>query len=229
MKPISEVIAITAQVTEKNLPSRNRNVQSEYRKQQMVHATLDCIDRYGLSQTTLANIAKTAGVSQGNLIFHFQNKENLLNQALLAHNKEYTTNWQTAFESAQKNPIAQLCAIIQAAFKPIVCNRKKISVWYAFWGESRSIPWYLEVCGRQNKEFSGTLLTICQQFDDSALSPESAATSIEAMIDGLWQSFIIGPRGFTRQQALATMFELVKVIYPNETRYIDSVLTEYLI
>ena len=67
-------------VTSKNFASRNRRHQSEFRKRQLIEATLDCIDRLGISQTTLAQIAERAGVSQGNVIFHFQNKETLLEQ-----------------------------------------------------------------------------------------------------------------------------------------------------
>ena len=71
-----------ATVTEKNFASRNRKKQSEFRKQQLIDATIVCIDRRGLSQTTLAKIAERAGLSQGNVVFHFQSKEALLEQTL---------------------------------------------------------------------------------------------------------------------------------------------------
>ena len=44
-------------VTAKNFASRNRKSQSEFRKKQLIEATIDCIDRLGISQTTLARIA----------------------------------------------------------------------------------------------------------------------------------------------------------------------------
>ena len=72
---------MSSQVTVKNFASRNRRNQSEFRKHQLIEATMDCIDRLGLSQTTLARIAERAGISQGNVVFHFHNKE-----ALLDHN-----------------------------------------------------------------------------------------------------------------------------------------------
>ncbi len=223
---------IATQVTEKNLPSRNRGVRSEYRKQQIIQATLGCIDKLGLSQTTLASIATAAGISQGNLVFHFQTKENLLNQALQAHGREYTNCWQQALAEAQNQPTAQLCAIIQAPFKAHICNHKKISVWYAFWGESRSRPKYKQVCGQQDQAFSQALLLICQQVEkisNSTLSAETAAVSIEAIIDGLWQSVLIGPSGFSRKRAVATMFELIKVIYPDQINNIGLIQAKDLV
>jgi TetR/AcrR family transcriptional repressor of bet genes len=59
-------------VTEKNFSGRNRKSQSDFRKRQLIDATMDCIDKLGLSQTTLARIAERAGLSQGNVVFHFQ-------------------------------------------------------------------------------------------------------------------------------------------------------------
>ena len=217
---------IATQVTEKNLHSRNRNLQSEFRKQQLILATMECIDKCGLSQTTLANIAKQAEVSQGNVVFHFQSKENLLDQALQSLSQEYMACWQSTLGQAGDDPLRQLGAMIKAPFKSSVCNRKKISVWYAFWGESRSRPKYMQVCGAQDRAFSDALLSICKQLaaiSQSTLSAETAAISIESMIDGLWQNFLIGPSGFKRSDAVEALFEMIRVIYPDQTKNISSI------
>jgi len=210
-------------VTEKNLQSRSRTVQSKYRKQQLIVATLDCIDKVGLSQTTIARIAERAGVSQGIVVFHFQTKKNLLEQTLGHLSQEYVQCWQDACEQAGPDPISQLCAMIKAAFTPAICNRKKISVWYAFWGESRSRPRYMELCGRNDQAYSGKLLSLCSKIiinKRSPLSAQTAALSIEGMIDGLWQNFLIGAPGFKRAQAITTVFELLEIIYPEEDQNI---------
>ena len=210
---------LSTTVTEKNLSSRNRAQQSEFRKQQLIEATLDCIDKLGLSQTTLGRIAKQAGVSQGVVVFHFQTKDALLEQALRYLSEEYMACWKYAFAKADSHPVAQLCAIVKASFKPAICNRKKISVWYAFWGESRSRPKYMELCGHHDLAYSQTLLSLCKQIEQQSLSSlgaETAALSIEGMINGLWQNFLIGPPGFKRKQAVQGIFELIEAIYPEE-------------
>ncbi len=115
-------------VTEKNLPSRNRSVQSEFRKRQLIEATIDCIDKLGLSKTTLARIAAHAGVSQGVVVFHFQTKEGLLEQTLRHLSHEYMQCWKDACDNASEDPVSQLCAIIKSTFNPSICNRKKIRV-----------------------------------------------------------------------------------------------------
>lgn len=205
-------------VTEKNFSGRNRKSQSDFRKRQLINATMDCIDKLGLSQTTLARIAERAGLSQGNVVFHFQSKEALLDQTLRDLDDEYFSNWQSALDAAEANPLSQLCALIKASFAPQICNRKKISVWFAFWGESRSRPKYMRVCGANDKAFSDKLLSLCTAIEaryGARLNAKTAALSIEGMINGLWQNFLIGPPGFKRDQAIQAVFELLDTIYPD--------------
>jgi len=211
---------LTTPVTEKNFAGRNRKSQSEFRKRQLIDATMDCIDRRGISQTTLARIAARAGLSQGNLLFHFQTKEALLEQTLRFLNDEYKSNWQAALAAASQDPGSQLRAMIKASFAARICNRKKISVWMAFWGESRSRPEYMRVCGANDKAFSDKILALCEAIEkqtEARLNASTAALSIEGMIDGLWQNFLIGPSGFKRDQAIRAVFELVDAIYPGLT------------
>ena len=204
-------------VTIKNLSSRNRSVQSEFRKKQIIKATLDCIDQLGLSQTTLASIARKAGVSQGILVFHFQSKERLLEATLQYLSNEYSKNWQSAILEAPGAPLRQLKSLVRAVFNPAICNRKKISIWYAYWGESRSRPKYRQVCGQHDKQFSDCLLDICRNIEScqaARLPAATAALSIEGMIDGLWQNFLLGETGFKRRQAIQAIDELIELIYP---------------
>ena len=209
---------MSIRVTEKNFSSRNRKLQSEFCKRQLIDATMDCIDKLGLSQTTLARIAAQAGLSQGIVIFHFQSKDALLEQTLQFLSDEHKSNWQSGLRAATADPISQLCALIKASFTASICNRKKISVWYAFLGESRSRPKYMRVCGSNDKAFSDKLISLCEQIEadeDSPLAAKTASLSIEGMIDGLWQNFLIGPPGFKRKQAVEVVFELLAAIYPS--------------
>jgi len=209
---------VSIQVTAKNFTSRNRKQQSEFRKQQLIEATMDCIDRLGLSQTTLARIAERVGTSQGNVVFHFQTKEALLEQTLRHLSGEYHRNWLAALAAAGPDPCARLRAMIESSFSAKICNRRKISVWFAFWGESRSRPSYMRVCGEHDKAFSEQVLALCRAIEAEStarLKADTAALSIEGMIDGLWQNFIIGPPGFKRHEAVQAVFELIDSIYPD--------------
>ncbi len=208
---------MATKVTEKNFASRNRKRQSEFRRQQLIAATIDCIDSLGLSQTTLARIAERARLSQGNVVFHFHSKDELLEQTLQYLNAEYTRNWREAIAKAPSDPMSQLRAMVRSSFSPQVFNRKKISVWYAFWGESRSRPKYMQVCGSSDREFSDKLRFLCQAISaqkGARLGAETAALSIEGMIDGLWQTLLLGSPELKRKQAIAAVDELVDGLFP---------------
>ena len=57
-----------------------RTASREKRRQQLIDATVACIARKGMGSTTLGDVAKEAGLSQGIVNLHFESKENLLNE-----------------------------------------------------------------------------------------------------------------------------------------------------
>ena len=204
-------------VTRKNFASRNRKRQSAFRKQQVIDATIDCIDQLGISQTTLARIAERCGLSQGNVVFHFKNKDTLLEQTLIHLNEVYLANWRDALVGAGDDPRERLLALIEACFGPAVFNRRTISVWFAFWGESRSKSAYMRICGASDQAFSRTVRELCEALHAQTpglLVPQTAATSIEGIIDAQSQNLLLGPPGFKRQDARNPVIELVDCIYP---------------
>ena len=76
----------------------------------------------------------------------------------------------------------------------------------------------MRVCGANDKAFSDKLYSLCSAIEaqhGSRLQAKTAALSIEGMIDGLWQNFLIGPPGFKRDQAIQAVFELLDTIYPD--------------
>ncbi len=205
-------------VSSGNLGNRNRRVQSELRKQQIIEATLDSIDHGGLSQLSLDKIAQKAGITKGNLVFHFNNRENLLEQTLHFLNQEYLDCWQGKLDSAGNNPTAQIKALIDARFSSRICSRKKISIWYAFWGESRSRPGYQKVCGQSDKAYSDALIRCCSEIKNShggSLDAATAAQAIEGMIDGLWQDMLISSQPMKRRDAAAAVHRLVDALFPD--------------
>ncbi|MFT5658788.1 MAG: TetR/AcrR family bet gene transcriptional repressor [Gammaproteobacteria bacterium] len=205
-------------VTEKNLASRSRAVQSEYRKRQLIDSTINCIDELGLSQTTMARIAKHAGVSQGIVVFHFQTKEVLFAQTLRRLSHDYSACWKNAYDQADPNPVSRLCALVKAVFSLAICNSKLISVWYAFWGDSRSRLLYMSLCGQHDIAYTSRLLSQCQALEltgTTKLNAQTAALSIEGMIAGLWQNFLIGGPGIKRREAVNAVFKFLQLIYPD--------------
>jgi AcrR family transcriptional regulator len=59
-----------------------RTASRATRRLQLIDATMKCIARKGMSSTTLGDVAREAGLSQGIVNLHFESKDNLLNETL---------------------------------------------------------------------------------------------------------------------------------------------------
>ena len=77
-----------------------RTASKEARRQQLIDATMKCIARNGMGSTSIGDVAKEAGLSQGIVNLHFQSKENLLNETLQYISDEYTAQFNKVLETA---------------------------------------------------------------------------------------------------------------------------------
>jgi len=188
------------------------------RRLQLIKATIDSIAKRGFADTTLANVADGAGLSRGIVNFHFTNKETLLNETLQYLAEEYRSVWQRALSRAGPSPADRLYAMVMADFDSLVYNRKKIAVWYAFFGESKSRPTYLALCGQRDREHHRVLQDLCQQLLDvtrnNSLDADLIATGLSAITDGLWLDRLLDPRAQTKERARATVLSYLASVFP---------------
>ena len=198
--------------------ARTRPATRERRREQLIRATVDSIARRGFAETTLANVADGAGLSRGIVNFHFKSKEALLAQTLEYLSEEYGAVWRGALERAENSPAQRLEALVMADFEPSVCNRRKIAVWFAFWGESKSRPTYLRTCGARDQQHHEALRGVCQAVIDDGgydhVDADGAATVISATTDGLWLDLLLSPRSFSRERGLALTRTLLASLFP---------------
>jgi TetR/AcrR family transcriptional repressor of bet genes len=148
--------------------------------------------------------------------FHFDSKEKLLVETLRHLTDEYRNSWRKAI-AKPKTARDKLLALIRADFSPQVCNRKKIAVWYAFWGEAKSRPTYREVCAKADGEFAETLEQLCREICEEggyALDADLAARGLRCMTDGLWLEFLMAPQQAKRDVAMRTCLQYLAMHFP---------------
>src|SRR5438477_6376648 len=109
----------------------------EVRRVQLIEATIDSLSKRGFAEFTLAQVAETAGLSQGIVNFYFHSKEALLVETLKFMEAEYEEFWTAAVRRAGPRAADKVAAMIAADFDSVMASRKKVTVWYAFWGEAR--------------------------------------------------------------------------------------------
>lgn len=204
-----------------------RTATRAMRREQLVRSTIESIARRGFADTTLADVADGAGLSRGIVNFHFRSKDQLLDETLEFLADEYRAVWMRYLDRSGDSPAERLLALVLADYDPAVCNRKKLAVWFAFWGESKSRPNYLRLMGDRDVEYERTLRGICQEViaeGDYGLDHEMAASSISSLSDGMWLSLLVTPRKHTREQAKQLSLLQLSRLFPQHYDENGSVL-----
>jgi len=198
--------------------SPRRTASRAARRQQLIDATMKCIARKGMSSTTLSDVATEAGLSQGIINLHFDSKDNLLNETLASLAGEYREQFDKALDNSGPGPADKLQAIMEHDLRPSICNRGKLAIWFAFWGEVKSRPTYQRMCAEWDQHYDDVVAGLCEQIIADGkytnVSAESAAYTISAMINGLWLSCLISPRSWSRDAARTAVANYLASMFP---------------
>ncbi len=190
------------------------------RRAQLIEATVDSIARYGFARTTLADVARQAKVSQGIVSFYFAGKQELLVATLRHMVRDYEAFSDAAVRRAGPSPAARLDAMVAADFDPAIASRKQVTVWYAFWGETRWRKDFLELCARWATDYQERTRAMVQQAIDAGgyqdLDAAAIARGLNAMIDGLWLNILLDPKSCDRKEALRACRAYLSQLFPRE-------------
>lgn len=202
-------------------PGRRQQAR-EQRRRQLIDATISCIARKGLGSMTLSDVAREAGLSQGIVNLHFTSKDNLLAETLRHLAEEYNEQFAKALARAPDTPAAKLLAILEMDLKPAVCDRRKLAVWFAFWGEVRAVPTYQKICQARDQKnqdvIEGLVGDIISDGDYPHLDAHTVAEALAVMTDGMWLSYLVNPKTFSRAVALDAIRSTLKAFFPDHYR-----------
>lgn len=195
-----------------------RTASKEVRRQQLIDATINSIASHGLAGTTMTTVTHEAGLSLGLANFHFSTKQNLLEETLRFLAEEHHVHWKERFEKANLAPKAKLLAIVAAHFHPSICNRKKIAVWYGFFGEASSRASYRKLVNAIDEERVEVSVDLIRQItvegDYEHLDPNDIALTLEALYDGCWLNILMYPGKTTRLNAMKRIEEYLAQTFP---------------
>ena len=180
---------------------------------------MKCIARKGMSSTTLSDVAKEAGLSQGIVNLHFKSKENLLTETLASLAGEYREKFDKALHNAGPSPADKLWAIMEHDLRPSICNRGKLAVWFAFWGEVRSRPTYQRMCAEWDQRYDKVVAELCDEIiaegNYKSISSASVAYTLAPMINGFWLSCLISPQTWSRDAAKTAVMDYLGSMFPD--------------
>lgn len=194
-----------------------RKASREQRRQQIIEATISGIARRGLSDLTLSEIARTAGVSHGLVNFHFESKDKLLLATLQHLSDEYTSAIHAGLDAAGPAPAAQLDAVVLADLGEAVYTPNKIACWCAFWGESKVRPWYRQQRAPIETTFLGLLESLCAAVDAEGsygTDPATAARTLRSLLVANWLEPLFEDFQADRSKRLALVYCYLSAQFP---------------
>jgi len=204
--------------TGKPSPKKPRTASKEVRRQQLINATIDSIAKHGIAGTTMTTVTRTAGLSIGLANFHFDSKQNMFVQTLRFLAEEHRDHWKKSFEKATLAPEAKLLAIVAAHFHPNICSRKKVAVWYGFFGEPNARASYRNFVNEIDAERRDVTEELCRKIIEDGgyekLNPSNIAFTLEGLYDGFWLNILMYPGEFTRFDAMKRLQEYLSQIFP---------------
>ena len=150
---------------------------------------------------------------------HFQSKEKLLIETLRFVADEYQSEWKKAVR-IEGSPTERLSKLIDIDFSAKVCQREKLAVWFAFWGEAKSRPTYRRICAALDKEYMRTVQALCDAICRNGQYPRVdagiVASGYSALTDGLWLDILLTPREMSRARAKRISIDYFSSHFPRQ-------------
>jgi TetR/AcrR family transcriptional regulator, transcriptional repressor of bet genes len=156
----------------------------DYRRNELIQATIDTIAAKGLADITLADIAAHAGMSPALVSHYFDGKNELLEATLRSLAKAIAQSILIRFK-ADPSPLSRMHAIIDACFEAEHFRPGAMVAWTASWLYMQTNPRLAEVQRVINRRYRSNMLFALKQLMPEPIAKD-IATTLFATIDGFW-------------------------------------------
>jgi len=164
--------------------SSPRDEAEEARRVQLVEVTIDSLAEVGYVGTTLAEIARRAGVSPGLVAHYFDDKDGLLEAAFRTLARTLAVRVRARLALA-RTPRGRVQAVIDTNLAPEEFDKRTGTAWLAFWGQVLHVRGLKRVQTAYQRRMLSNLRNDLRRMI-SGEDARSLAAMIAAMIDGVW-------------------------------------------
>jgi TetR/AcrR family transcriptional repressor of bet genes len=171
---------------------RARNAHARQR-QRLIDACISALHIYGPSRTTVEKVVAIAKMSPGIVRFYFASKAAMLVASLQFLAAEFEEQLLVPVSRLKSRPVAALELMVDLYLDPEIASPRKVSVWYAFWGEASSRQEYYDICGQKDESFAALVRDLIERLIALTAQPHLDADGIALGLIGalemLWQDF----------------------------------------
>jgi len=123
-------------------------------RQRLIDACISALHIHGPSHTTVEKVVAIAKMSPGIVRFYFDSKAAMLVASLQFLAAEFEEKVLQPVTRLKSTPVPALELLVDLYLDPEIASPRKVSVWYAFWGEASSRQEYYDICGQKDESFA---------------------------------------------------------------------------
>jgi TetR/AcrR family transcriptional repressor of bet genes len=157
-------------------------------------------------------------MAAGSISQYFDSKSRLLMAVLTHLADEFEQYWREAVVAAGDEPGQRLAAFVGSYFSTQLCQRRKIAVWFAFWGEVKAEPQYRAVCTGYDSTHDQMLESLCADLivagGYTGRSPRITSKLVASICHGLWLEFLTGQERLRRTDLSRLAAEGLAALFP---------------
>jgi len=125
--------------------------------------------------------------------------------------------------SLRHSPVEALTKLVELYLDATVASTRKVSVWYAFWGEATARQEYQDICGQKDDRFADLVLELIErmieQSGQSQLDADAVSLGLIGVLEVLWQGFAFQAeedidRATARQRCMAYLSSVFPGHFP---------------
>jgi TetR/AcrR family transcriptional repressor of bet genes len=199
---------------------RARNAHSRQR-QRLIEACISALHIYGPSRTTVEKVVAIAKMSPGIVRFYFASKAAMLVASLQFLATEFEEQLMVPVARLKSRPVAALELMVDLYLDPEIASPRKVSVWYAFWGEASSRQEYYDICGQKDESFAALVRELIERLivetSQPQLDPDGIALGLIGVLEMLWQDFAFRTEAeIDRARAKRRCMAYLQSIFPGQ-------------
>ncbi len=201
-------------------PSRARKGHGRQR-QRLIEACISALHLYGPSRTTVEKVVAIAKMSPGIVRFYFDSKAAMLVASLQFLAAEFEEQVLVPVAKLKSRPVAALRSMVELYLDAEIASARKVSVWYAFWGEASSRQEYYDICGQKDESFAALVHELIERLiaetSQAHLDADAVALGLIGALEILWQDFAFRTeRDIDRPAAKRRCMAYLRSVFPGQ-------------
>lgn len=190
-------------------------------RQRLIDACISALHIYGPSRTTVEKVVAIAKMSPGIVRFYFDSKAAMLVASLQYLAAEFEEQVLVPVAKLKSRPVAALELMVDLYLDPDIASPRKVSVWYAFWGEASSRQEYYDICGQKDESFAALVRELVEALivatAQRQLDPDSVALGLIGALEMMWQEFAFKTeREIDRTLARSRCLGYLRSVFPGQ-------------